>query len=106
MERDPNGINQHEAGAKLDAGKVRAGLVVDGFRDALKAVSEVGTYGAAKYSDDGWKSVPDGQGRYRDAMMRHILTDGIDEESGLPHLWHAAWNVLAMIQLEFEKKKS
>jgi hypothetical protein len=32
-------------------------------------------------------------------MWRHLLSDGIDEESGLDHLYHAAWNILAVITL-------
>ena len=99
-EVDPNGKNANEPGAKLDSGKVRPALVIQGFRKALLAISEVGTFGAAKYTDDGWKSVPDGRKRYEDALYRHLLAEGVDEQSGLPHLAHAAWNLLAMMELE------
>lgn len=108
VEEDPNGIEAHTAGAKLDHGKLRAGLVLRGFKDALVGVSKVGTFGAAKYSDNGWKSVSNGYSRYEDALYRHLLADGVDEQSGLPHLYHAAWNILAMIQLseDVPKEKS
>lgn len=99
-EVDPNGKSANEPGAKLDAGKVRPALVIQGFRKALLAVSEVGTFGAAKYTDNGWKSVPDGRKRYEDALYRHLLAEGVDEQSRLPHLAHAAWNLLAMLELE------
>ena len=99
-EKDPNGIEAHAAGAKLDHGKLRAGLVLQGFKRALIGVSKVGTFGASKYSDDGWKSVANGFSRYQDALYRHLLVDGVDEQSGLPHLYHAAWNLLAMIELK------
>ena len=69
-ESDPNGIQQHEPGAKLDAGKNRLGLVFSGFALALQAVGAVGTYGANKYTDEGWKAVPDANKRYTDAMLR------------------------------------
>ena len=107
-EVDPNGIEAHTAGAKLDHGKLRAGLVLRGFKDALVGVSKVGTFGAAKYSDNGWKSVENGYSRYEDALYRHLLADGVDEQSNLPHLYHAAWNILAMIQLseDVPKEKS
>lgn len=107
-EFDPNGIEAHTAGAKLDHGKLRAGLVLRGFKDALVGVSKVGTFGAAKYSDNGWKSVENGYSRYEDALYRHLLADGVDEQSNLPHLYHAAWNILAMIQLseDVPKEKS
>lgn len=108
VEEDPNGIEAHTAGAKLDRGKLRAGLVLRGFKDALVGVSRVGTFGAAKYSDNGWKSVSNGYSRYEDALYRHLLADGVDEQSNLPHLYHAAWNILAMIQLseDVPKEKS
>ncbi len=35
---DPCGKSQHEPGAKLDAGKIRAGLMVSGFKRALLEV--------------------------------------------------------------------
>lgn len=99
-EKDPNGVAPNQPGAKLDHGKLRVGLVIKGFQNALKAVTEVGTFGANKYTDDGWKSVPDGLKRYEDALYRHLLADGMDEQSGLPHLAHAAWNILAMLELQ------
>jgi hypothetical protein len=51
--KDPNNINQHAPGAKLDADKIRAGLVIGGFSHALRSVAAVGTFGAKKYSDNG-----------------------------------------------------
>jgi hypothetical protein len=103
MEYDPLGRRPGEAGAKLDAGKVRAGLVISGFSRALTEVSRVGTFGAAKYCDDGWISVPDGQSRYTDALFRHLLAEAAgeshDPESGLLHAAHAAWNALARLDL-------
>lgn len=102
--QDPNGLNQHEPGAKLDGGKQKAWLVLAGFARALKLVVQVGTYGANKYSEDGWKSVPNGEKRYRDAFVRHLLDymggERLDPESKLPHLAHIAWNALALIQLD------
>ena len=103
IEKDPSGKNQHEAGAKLDAGKRRDGLVLLSFARALAAVSEVGTYGANKYTDNGWVSVPNGQARYTDAMLRHILSEAsgelTDKDTGLLHAAHAAWNALARLDL-------
>jgi len=102
-ETDPNGISQHEPGAKLDQGKVRVGLVIKGFSRALWAVSEVGTYGASKYTDEGWQEVSDGIARYNDAKCRHDLQEAMGEErdvgSGLLHAAHSAWNSLARLEL-------
>ena len=97
---DPYRKNQHEAGAKLDAGKPRPWLVLGGFRMALMEVVKVGTFGAKKYSDNGWRCVPNGQARYLDAAFRHLLAPELrDEESDLPHIAMAIWNLLAVLEL-------
>lgn len=102
-EHDPTGRSPHAPGAKLDAGKVRAGLVLGGFARALMAVGEVGTFGARKYTDNGWMSVPQGQERYTDALYRHLLAEGqgeqADADSQLLHAAHVAWNALARLEL-------
>jgi hypothetical protein len=90
-----------EAGIKDDLGKPMAGVLGD-FGRALLAVSEVGTFGAEKYTRGGWVSVDDGVDRYTDAMYRHLLSEGKDKkdaESGLDHAAHAAWNALARLDL-------
>lgn len=102
-ERDPNGVSQHSPGAKLDAGKNRLGLVLLGFPRALEMVGMVGTYGANKYTDDGWKFVLDGRRRYTDAMLRHLIAEAkgelCDVDTDLLHAAHAAWNALARLEL-------
>ncbi len=108
VEVDPLGKSQHELGAKLDAGKNRLGLVLMAFAPALLEVGRVGTYGAVKYTDNGWKSVPDGIGRYTDAMLRHLLTEGVgqefDQDTEMLHASHAAWNALARLTLILETR--
>ena len=99
-EYDPTGRNAKSPGAKLDGGKPRASMVLGGFSEALKEVCRVGTYGAEKYTPNGWMEVPDGVQRYDDAMMRHWLEgDGTDEETGLLHRAQAVWNALAALEL-------
>jgi hypothetical protein len=102
-ERDPYGRDPHTGGAKLDAGKIKPRLVLGSFARALREVSKVGTIGAAKYTDDGWVKVPDGFDRYTDAMLRHWLDEQSGEEkdkdTGLLHMAHMAWNVLARLEL-------
>jgi len=89
-------------GEKFDEEKIRAGLVLGDFAHALEKVAQVGTYGANKYSPKGWMDVPDAYQRYYDALWRHLLADCSqtrDEESRLEHLAHAAWNILALLEL-------
>lgn len=102
-EADPHGKRPDESGAKLDAGKNRLGLVLCGFARALQEVGRVGTYGANKYSDNGWIDVPDGERRYTDAMFRHLLSEAagekFDRDTKISHAAHCAWNALARLDL-------
>ena len=106
-EKDPNGLDQHQPGAKLDDGKNRLGLVLSGFARALLEVGKVGTYGANKYTDNGWKSVPNAVERYTDAMYRHLLKEALDErfdkDTELLHAAHTAWNALARLDMIIRK---
>ena len=100
----------HVPGAKDDNGKPMAGVLLD-FSRALQTVVDVGTYGAKKYKRQGWATVPEGSQRYTDAMMRHLLAmdvdpDGLDKETGLPHLAHVAWNALAVLELQARRKET
>lgn len=87
--------------AKADAGKPRLTLVP---RRIITAIARVRMYGNEKYHDpENWRQVePE---RYRDALFRHLLAylddpHGVDDESGLPHLWHLACNVAFLCEME------
>jgi len=84
-------------------------LVLGGFSKALYAVGQVGTFGANKYTDNGWQSVQNGPARYQDALLRHLFThlggQPLDDETKLTHLAHAAWNALAILELELKQNK-
>jgi len=89
--------------AKADAGKLMLTAVP---RKMIWDIAEVRRFGMMKYPDggvDNWKRV-DIQ-RYRDAMYRHWMAyldnpHGLDEESGLPILWHVACNCAFLCELE------
>lgn len=101
-EHDPHGLTANDPGAKFDADKVRPSLIINAMPLALLAVSEVGTYGANKYSENGWKDVDNGIARYTDAMDRHRIKEGLevfDEDSNLRHAAQVAWNALARLEL-------
>ncbi len=121
-ETDPNGKDQHEAGSKLDSGKVRPALVFKGFANALWEVSKVGTLGSIKYTEYGFLEVKDGEARYADAQMRHFLKDAMSEEhdsdlsdlakannldgdNEILHLACEAWNSLAKLEFRLKEKK-
>lgn len=87
-------------GLKHDGGKPRLSLVPG---EAIEAIGAVMTHGAEKYSPNSWRKVdPE---RYRDALMRHVckwLKDphGLDDDSGMPHLWHIITNAAFLCVLD------
>ena len=87
--------------AKADNGKPRLTLVP---RSIIWDIAAIREYGTAKYHDpENWKRVE--IERYRDAAYRHFLAylddpQGVDEESGLPHLWHLACNIAFLCEME------
>lgn len=87
--------------AKADAGKLQLTLVPRGI---IRAIARIRMYGNEKYHDpENWRTVE--IERYRDAAFRHFLSylddpQGVDEESGLPHLWHLACNVAFLVEME------
>jgi hypothetical protein len=87
-------------GLKHDGGKPRLDLVPP---EIIEAVGAVMTHGAEKYGEASYRDVE--PKRYRAALMRHIckwLKDphGVDDDSGLPHLWHIACNVAFLLELD------
>lgn len=87
--------------AKADAGKPRLSFVP---RKIIWAIAAIREYGNKKYGDpNNWKKVE--VERYRDAAYRHFMRylddpTGVDEESGLPHLYHLACNIAFLCELE------
>lgn len=88
--------------AKRDAGKPRPTLVPP---KVIWAITKVREFGCTKYKDpENWKRVE--PQRYRDAAYRHWLaylenTDSLDEESGLPSLWHLLTDIGFLVALEW-----
>ena len=84
-------------GTKFDQGKAPLSMLP---WVAIEQIAQVLAYGAHKYGRDNWL-----QGmkltRVVDAALRHTYKwawgEDIDEESGLPHLAHAAVNLLFLL---------
>lgn len=98
-------IGNWDQNIKTDAGKPQMGFLLE-FPHAMEAMVRVSELGAGRYGKGTWPRVePE---RYLHAFMRHSLEMGpdgnaIDEDSGLPHQWHALWNLAASIELEARK---
>lgn len=86
--------------AKHDEGKLQISLCPTKIIEAITAVR---MFGNAKYKEkDNWRTVE--FERYVDAFWRHWLVfcrdpKHIDEESGLPTIWHCACNLAFIIEL-------
>ena len=91
--------------AKADAGKPKLSLVPT---EIINCIAMVREFGNRKYKDaNSWKRVE--KQRYVDAMFRHLIkyvndNNAVDEESGLPHLWHLATNVAFLCEMEKAKE--
>lgn len=77
--------------------------------EAVNAYAEVSNYGVEKYGNrDSWKNSTAGVEVYTGAAARHLYKSrqqSMDDESGLPHLYHCLWSVAAAIwHLEREGK--
>ena len=92
-----------EIGKKYDNGKPNYVNMLVGFPFGLNQVANLYEFGANKYGLENWKLVQNGKIRYLNALLRHTFAhcrgELKDPESGLPHLCHAAWNCLALLQL-------
>lgn len=93
-------------GKKDDKGKLRWDLLP---LPLVEKLVEVYTFGAKKYAPNTWQNLDDGYNRYKAAMLRHLTAyekgETIDPDSKLNHLYHTAWNALALIHFA-EKSKS
>jgi hypothetical protein len=89
-----------EQAVRYDKGKNRLALM---SIPALWEIGQVYTMGAVKYKDRDWeKGMP--YTKTMDAALRHVFKwmagHRNDEESGLHHLAHAAWNLIALLHYE------
>lgn len=85
---------------KFDSDKPMMSLVEPQF---IVDLAKIVTFGAKKYEKDNWK-LCENSDRYKDALLRHIFAylqgEKIDPESGLPHLSHAACNLMFLHYLD------
>jgi hypothetical protein len=85
-------------GIKHDNGKPRLAEMIIDFKEPLQELCKVWEFGANKYSKSNWKEVENGETRYINALIRHLLAsieNEYDDESGLPHYAHLMFNAVA-----------
>lgn len=88
-----------EQGKRFNKGKLRQSIAPFGALHQVMAVAEFGAekYGARNYQ----KGLPISSfldSAYRHAYLSFQAGEDNDPESGLPHLAHAAWNLLAALE--------
>jgi len=76
--------------------------------EAFAPVVDILTQGAKKYAPNNWQLCEDPK-RYRDAMLRHMMSymqgEKVDEESGHPHMSHVICNALFLTWLDSQEDK-
>lgn len=94
-------------------GKVQMDLFDSGFPNAITEVAKVMTWAAENkgYKPHDWKGLPNAETEFSAAASRHRVKgfiqkaegvaaiDRTDEESNIVHLAHAAFNILAELEL-------
>lgn len=100
---------------KADGGKTRPALLQIGMQRALRLVQATTDYGAIKYEAHSWRNVPDAAARYLEAAERHRqarllkqkderpqILGPKDDESGIPHIAHEIFCLLALVELALD----
>lgn len=76
------------------------------FPTAVEGFSRVKMLGAVKYEYDNWKKGGKPDREYLDACLRHLTAfvsgELYAEDSGCSHLSHAAWNLFALLELNYK----
>jgi len=89
---------KYQSGIKFDGEKERFDLIP---AQPLIELAKIYTYGAKKYEDNNWRKGV-AWGRIFGALMRHLWAfwrgEDLDQESGLPHLAHAAWGCFTLLE--------
>lgn len=75
----------------------------------MEEIGKVLTFGAKKYSPNGWQHLEHAEERYLGAMLRHLSSiqkgESIDPESKLPHINHVACNAMFLTYFEMVRAK-
>lgn len=100
MQRLSQSVGKGTPGVKDDGGKLMWNLLP---WKAVEGLVRVLTFGAKKYSPNGWRTVPNAKERYLAALLRHLAAmqtgETNDPESGLRHVDHVLCNAAFLAEL-------
>jgi hypothetical protein len=89
-------------GKKFDEGKPKLGLISSSL---LWAIASVLTIGEQKYGAHNWRGGMNWSRPY-DALQRHLTAwwdgESLDLETGKSHLWHAACELMFLVEYEMK----
>ena len=92
-------------GIKHDEGKLLYHLIP---AECIEQLARVYTFGAKKYGEYNWLKLDQPMIRYCDALERHLIEwkkgNKEDNETGINHLAHVAWNAFALLWFDLKKK--
>lgn len=92
-------------------GKVRMDLVMQDMPRAIESLARVMTWALEEkgYKESDWLHVPNGEQVYSAGLHRHDNKEKrgqeFDDESGLEHAIHTAWNAMARVELILRRKE-
>jgi len=102
-EEEESQMGQKTAG-RFNEGKIRYDLMAPW---SLEQIAKVYTYGTRKYDDDNWWKGLKWKKDVFGCILRHAWKwfrgEKNDDESGLHHLAHVAWNCMTL--MEYERNK-
>ena len=92
-------------GVKLDENKQRMADMLLCFQEVLPELCKIYEFGTNKYGEGNWKKVENGENRFKNAMMRHFLSNRrYDQETGFLETAHVAYNALMILWFELQER--
>ena len=95
----PEGVELFKEGTKHDNGKPRIADMIIDYKTQLLELCKVFEHGTDTYGLGNWKQVENGEERFTNAMIRHLLKEDevYDEETGLLHAAQVFFNAGARL---------
>ena len=97
---------EKNTGTKLDTGKPKLADMLICFKDVLPELCKIYEFGVNKYGEGNWKLVENGEQRFKNALIRHFVSNTeFDEETGCLESAHIAYNALMVLWFELQRRK-
>lgn len=99
-------MSNNNIGIKFDKEKLLYHLIP---AECLEQLCKVYTFGARKYGENNWIKLDNPIIRFSDALERHFIEfkkgNQLDNETGINHLAHVAWNAFSLLWFELKNNK-